>query len=222
MERLSVPALFSAGGSIASGILFEYDYPWLIVPDIGRIVEKLSYSLSPEEYDEISSGVYAHKTAKISPSAKIDGPAIICEGAEIRHCAYIRGKALIGRGAVIGNSTEIKNSLLFDNVKAPHFNYVGDSVLGYGSHLGASAVTSNLKADKSEIVIKYCGGIKTGLKKLGAIIGDGCEIGCGCILNPGTVIGKNSTVYPNVTVRGVLPPDSICKNGVDVVYKRPL
>ena len=145
---------------------------------------------------------------------------MICAGVEIRHCAYIRGSALIGENSVVGNSTEVKNSVLFDDVKIPHFNYVGDSVLGHGCHLGAGAVTSNVRADRSEIIIKYGGGIKTGLKKLGAILGDGCEIGCNATLNPGTVAGRRATVYPNSSVRGVIPPDCIYKNKDEVIIRR--
>ena len=220
MDKLSVPALFSADHSIAYGILSEYVYPWLAIPDIEKIVAAVIKTLDRGEYIKSGDGVYVHKTAKTAGSALITGPAVICEGAEIRHGAYIRGRAIVGRGAVVGNSTEIKNSILFGEVKVPHFNYIGDSLLGFRCHLGAGSVTSNVKSDKSEIVIKYGGGIKTGLKKLGAILGDNCEICCGCILNPGTVAGKNVTVYPNVSVRGVIPPDCIYKGGGVIAPKR--
>ncbi len=220
MDKISVPALFSAHHSIAYGIVSEYVYPWLAIPDIEKIIKTLSETLDPDEYINPGENVYVHKTAHIAASALIQGPAIVCEGAEIRHGAYIRGRAIVGRGAVVGNSTEIKNSILFDEVKVPHFNYIGDSLLGHRCHLGAGAVTSNVKSDKSEVVIKYGGGIKTGLKKLGAILGDNCEICCGCILNPGTVACKNVTVYPNLSVRGVIPPDCIYKGGGAIAPKR--
>lgn len=184
-------------------------YPWEVLSDIGEYLSSLELS---DDYIEVKNGVYIHRGAKVDESALILPPAVIGEGAEIRHGAYIRGCAYVGRGCVVGNSTEVKNSLLFDGAKAPHYNYVGDSVLGAGSHLGASATASNLKADKSKVTVKADRVYSTGRRKLGAILGDGAEVGCGAVLNPGTVVCRGAIVYPNLTVRGVVPERTIMKS----------
>lgn len=207
---------FSPTRTAAESYLEKFKNPWEALAGLKNFIIKLGATLDKKEYDEISEKVWVHKTAKISPSAYLGAPCIIGENTEIRHCAFIRGSALVGRSCVVGNSTEIKNSILSDNVQAPHFNYIGDSILGFGAHLGAGAVISNVKCDKSYVAVN---GIKTKLKKLGAIIGDGAEIGCNAVLNPGTVIGKNAVVYPLSCVRGVIPENSIFKNG-EVISKK--
>lgn len=213
--------LFNFSHSIAAPLLQEHDYPWEVLGEIEAFIRTLSPSLDPAIYENLGGGVYAAKSSRIAPSAHIEGPCIICEHAEIRHCALIRGSAIIGAEAVVGNSTELKNCILFDTVQVPHYNYVGDSILGYKSHLGAGAVTSNVKSDKSPVCIKGDGfAVETGRKKVGAILGDGVEIGCGAVLCPGTVIGRGSTVYPLVRVRGVIPEHSIVKGDGSVVPKR--
>lgn len=195
--------------------LDKFSTPWEALEKLKDYIIKLGNSLG-DNYEEISPEVWVHKSAKISPSAKILPPCIIGENTEIRQCAFIRGSALIGKNCVVGNSTEIKNSILSDCVQVPHFNYVGDSILGYKSHLGAGAITSNVRCDRAEVKV---GGAGTGRKKLGAIIGDGTEVGCNSVLNPGTVIGKNCVIYPLSCVRGIVPADSIFKNG-EVFSKR--
>ena len=210
MEKFfKIEKLFDLQHTVACNYLEKFNYPWNALTGLKNYIIHLGGTLKGE-YEEISHGVWAHKSAKIAETACIKSPCIIGANTEIRHCAYIRGSVLIGKNCVVGNSTELKNSILFDGVQVPHFNYVGDSILGYGAHLGAGAITSNVKCDKTEISI--CG-IETGLKKLGAIIGDKVEIGCNSVLNPGTVIGKNSIVYPLSCVRGAIPQDSIFKNG---------
>lgn len=190
-----------------------------MLPHIKNTVLRLSESLGSDFY-ELSSGVWVHKTAIIAPTAYIAAPCIICAGTQVRHCAFIRGSAILGEGCVVGNSTEIKNSILFDGVQVPHFNYVGDSILGYKAHLGAGAVTSNVKSDRTFTEVKFKNDkIFTGLKKFGAIIGNFAEIGCNTVLNPATVIGANTTVYPLSCVRGAVPPDSIYKSADNIVIK---
>lgn len=206
--------------SICGEYLKKYEYPWLALPHIKEIILEIQKTLDKNEYDVINGDVYIHKTAKVAPTAYIGGPAIICEGAEIRHCAFIRGSAVVGRGSVVGNSAELKNAILFDSVQTPHFNYVGDSILGYKSHMGAGAVTSNIKSDRTNVFVKSDDGEQeTGLRKMGAILGDYVEIGCNSTLNPGTVIGRRSSVYPNSSVRGVIPEDRIYKNKENIVVK---
>ncbi|MBO5907428.1 MAG: UDP-N-acetylglucosamine pyrophosphorylase [Clostridia bacterium] len=197
--------------------LFEgAEFPWEI---IGKIKAYLSEIKLCDEFTEIKEGVYVGRDVKISPTAEIIPPAIICEGAEIRQGAYLRGAVYVGRGCVVGNSTEIKNSLLFDGANVPHYNYVGDSILGAKSHMGAGAIASNLKADKSNVTVHADKDYPTGLRKLGAILGDGADIGCGCVLNPGTVVGKNTNIYPMTPVRGVVPECAIMKSADTVVKK---
>ena len=213
--------LFSLDKTIAGEFLASYDYPWLALKDIKSFIIRVGNELDKNQFSEISPQVWIHKDALIAPTAYIGSPCIIGKGTEVRHCAFIRGSALIGEGCVIGNSTEVKNSVIFDCVQVPHFNYVGDSILGYKSHLGAGAVTSNIKSDKSLVRIKYGEEIiETGLKKFGAIVGDGVEVGCNSVLNPGTVIGKNTNIYPLSRVRGVIKANSIYKNENNIIEKR--
>ena len=205
--------LFFEIPTLLSPFFENYDYPWEIVPKIKGIIALITKT-KMDGFTEIQKGVYVGKDVRISPSAEIIPPAIIGDGTEIRHGAYLRGNVIIGRECVIGNSTEIKNSILFDKVAAPHYNYIGDSILGYGAHMGAGAIASNLKSDKSLITVKGNSHYETGLKKLGVIMGDGVELGCGCVTNPGTVIGKGTSVYPLTSVRGVIPPGCIVKGTV--------
>ena len=207
--------------SIASPLLFSHVYPWEALDSLSDYIRELGKTLPENEYENREGDIYISKSAKISPTAYIGGPCIICEGAEIRHCAYIRGSAVVGAGAVVGNSVELKNCILFDGVQVPHFNYVGDSVLGYKSHMGAGAVTSNVKSDKSLVTVKLGQEkIESGRKKFGAMLGDFVEVGCNSVLNPGTVIGGHSNVYPLSSVRGYVPKNSIYKSRDAVVKKR--
>ncbi len=218
---LSVLELFDLQHTIAADLFFGVEYPWQVLPNISNFIVKLGATLPQSEFDNPKENVWISKTAKVMPSAYITGPCIIDSGAEVRHCAFIRGNAIVGKNSVVGNSTELKNVVLFDDVQVPHYNYVGDSVLGYRSHLGAGSITSNVKSDKSEVAV-FVGNKKTatGLKKLGAMVGDYVEIGCGAVLCPGTVIGKNSNIYPLSMVRGTVPPASIYKKQGEVVEKR--
>ena len=205
--------LFDFSHTIAAPLMQKITYPWEALPFISDFIKELGPTLDPEIYECRGEHIYVAKDATVAPSAYIGGPCIICPGAEIRHCAYIRGSAIIGAGAVVGNSTELKNCILSDGVQVPHYNYVGDSILGYKSHLGAGAVTSNVKSDKSHVVIKGEGfALGTDRKKVGAMVGDGVEVGCGAVLCPGTVIGKHSNIYPLVRVRGVIPEGCIVKS----------
>ncbi len=196
-------------------------FPWKALAHIGEWISEIGKGLDCESYVQIAPDIWVARSAKVAPSAALFGPCIIGEGAEVRHCAFIRGNAIVGDGAVVGNSTELKNVILFDGVQVPHYNYVGDSILGYRAHLGAGAITSNVKGDKSAVVIKYgdtC--IEAGRKKVVAFLGDHAEIGCGCVLNPGTVVGKDTQVYPLCAVRGVLPANAIYKDKTTVVKKK--
>lgn len=220
MERLITSKLLSCESTIVGSFLEKINYPWEIIPKIKEIILLLGGALDVREYEKVGESVYISKLARIDKNAKIEGPCIICANAEIRHGAYIRGNAIIGRGCVVGNSSEIKNSILFDYAQVPHFNYVGDSILGYRAHLGAGVKISNLKSDKSNVTINYGQGkIKTDLKKLGAIVGDNSEIGCNSVLNPGTIVGKNTTIYPLSSVRGYVNENSIYKSENEIVKK---
>ncbi len=213
--------MFDFSHTIAAPLLQNTTYPWEALPLLADFIRKIGESLDPAVYDDRGNGVYIAKDARVAPSAHIDGPCIIGSGAEIRHCAFIRGSAIIGAGAVVGNSTELKNCILFDGVQVPHYNYVGDSILGYRAHLGAGAVTSNVKSDKSHVHVKGEGfDIDTGRKKVGAMIGDCVEVGCGAVLCPGTVIGRSSTVYPLVRVRGVIPESCIVKSESVIIPRK--
>lgn len=210
--------LYDLSHTVAGEYLACFDYPWQALGGIGGFIEALGRTLGGE-YEEISPKVWVHKTAKIAPTAYIGAPAIIGANSEVRHCAFIRGSALVGENCVVGNSTELKNVILFDCVQVPHYNYVGDSILGYKAHMGAGSITSNVKSDKSPVVIHGESEMPTGLKKVGAMLGDFVEVGCNSVLNPGTVIGRNTSVYPLSSVRGVIPADSIYKGKNDVIHK---
>ena len=212
--------LFDLSNTIASELFKDSVYPWDILDSIKDFILYIGEKLDPALYDHPEAGIWIAKDAKVAPTASIGSPCIIDREAEIRHCAYIRGSAIVGKGAVVGNSCELKNCVLFDKVQVPHFNYVGDSVLGYKSHMGAGAVTSNVKSDKTLVSVKAKDEvIETGRKKFGAMLGDNVEVGCNSVLCPGTVIGKNSNIYPLSRVRGVVPPDSIYKSGDNIVKK---
>ena len=212
--------LFSLENTLAAELLEKYEYPWLALGEIKNFILELGPTLDKNVYEQIDENVWAAKSAKIFASAFIGGPCIIGENTEVRHCAFIRSSALIGNNCVVGNSTEIKNSILFNNVQVPHYNYVGDSILGYKSHLGAGAITSNVKSDKTPVAVGAGGGrIETGLKKFGAMVGDCTEVGCNSVLCPGTVLGKNCTVYPLSRVRGYVPENRIYKSEGNIVVK---
>ena len=212
--------LFDLRRSAAGKYLEEFPYPWEALPGIkGMILELMKYL--GEEYIPGEFGVWVHKTARIAATAFLEGPCIIGANTEVRHCAFIRGSVLVGENCVVGNSVEVKNAILFDGVQVPHFNYVGDSILGYKAHMGAGAVTSNVKSDRSLVAVKSGGWqMATGLKKCGAMLGDFVEVGCNAVLNPGTVVGRSSSIYPASCVRGVVPANSIWKNNGAIVGKR--
>lgn len=216
---MEIKDLYNIEETIAKELLQKERYPWECLPKINEFIIELGKKLDKEKYKKIGDNIWVAKTAKISPSASIAGPTIIDENAEIRHCAFIRGKAIVGKNAVVGNSVELKNCILFNNTQVPHYNYVGDSILGYKAHMGAGSITSNVKSDKTNVVIKGKENIKTNLRKVGAFLGDGVEIGCNSVLNPGTVIGRNTSVYPLSCVRGVIPENSIYKNLKEIVIK---
>lgn len=221
MNNVKITELYDLTHTIAAEYLKKFTYPWEALKGIGDMIISLGNNLNPDEYDNPSENVWIHKTAKVFPSAYIGSPCIIGANTEVRHCAFIRGSALIGENCVIGNSVELKNVIIFDNVQTPHYNYVGDSILGYKSHMGAGSITSNVKSDKTNVVIKSADGvIETGIKKIGAMLGDYVEVGCNSVLNPGTVVGKNSNIYPTSCVRGVVPSDSIWKTGGVIVTKK--
>ena len=210
--------LYDLSHTVAGEYLAGFEYPWQALGGIGEFIQALGHTLGGD-YIEISPKVWVHKTAKIAPSAYIGAPAIIGADSEVRHCAFIRGSALVGENCVVGNSTELKNVILFDGVQVPHYNYVGDSILGYKAHMGAGSITSNVKSDKSPVVIHGEEDLPTGLKKAGAFLGDFVEVGCNSVLNPGTVIGRRTSVYPLSSVRGVIPADSIFKGKNEVIHK---
>jgi len=216
---LKATELFDLNHTLAAEYIESFERPWQALGGLKEFILSLGKALGGG-YKEISDGVWVHKSAKIAPTAYIGAPCIIGENTEVRHCAFIRGSALIGSGCVVGNSTELKNVILFDGVQVPHYNYVGDSILGYKAHMGAGSITSNVKSDKTPVIIKGEGTeINTGLKKLGALLGDYTEVGCNSVLNPGTVTGRNVTVYPLSCVRGVIPENSILKTGGVLVKK---
>ncbi len=204
--------LYDLDHTLAADYLRQFTYPWEALKGIKDMILALGKTLSPEEYDEVSENVWVHKTAKVFSSAYLGAPCIIGPNTEVRHCAFIRSSALVGADCVVGNSVELKNVILFDHVQTPHYNYVGDSILGYYSHMGAGSITSNVKSDKTLVVIHgQDEEVETGIKKVGAMLGDHVEVGCNSVLNPGTVIGRNSNVYPTSCVRGVIPENSIWK-----------
>ena len=213
--------LLTLSHTLAAPLFEGKRYPWEILPELKDFIRKLGATLSPEEYDEVSPEVWVHKTARVAPSALIAGPTVIGAGTEVRHCAFIRGSALVGEGCVVGNSTEIKNAVIFDGVQIPHYNYVGDSILGFRSHMGAGVVASNFRSDKGHVNV-HDGDetIATGLRKLGAILGDGSDVGCNSVLCPGSVVGRDCIVYPLSRVRGYLPERSIYKGDGVVVPRK--
>lgn len=220
VKELTCSALLERGHSAAERLIFSYEYPWEVLPHIGDFILELGKELPPDKYDSPSEGIWIAKSASVSPSATVGAPCIIGENTEIRQSAFIRGKALIGSGCVIGNSVELKNCIISDGGQIPHFNYVGDSILGYKAHMGAGSVTSNVKSDKTPIGIAFGNDrIETGLKKFGAILGDFTEIGCNSVLCPGAVIGRSTNVYPLERVRGYVPPHSIYKGKGDIATK---
>ena len=224
MRKMSIPGsreLYLTRASVAFDYVLSFEYPWQALSGIGAAILRIGAELDLARYDRVGDNVWIAKSARVAQSALISGPCIIDEDAEVRHCAFVRGSAIVGKRAVVGNSTELKNCILFDGVQVPHYNYVGDSILGYKSHMGAGAITSNVKSDKTPVIIK--GGevqIATGLKKCGAFLGDFVEVGCGSVLNPGTVIGARSSVYPLSSVRGVIASDSIYKHSGEVVERK--
>lgn len=220
MEECKIKNLYNLDETIAKDIFDGVTYPWEALPKIEEFIIKFGKTLDKDEYEEKGENIWIAKSAKVAPTAYIAGPAIIGKNAEIRHCAFIRGKAIVGNNAVVGNSTELKNVILFDNVQVPHYNYVGDSILGYKSHMGAGSITSNVKSDKKLVIVKNGKEqIETGLKKFGAMLGDEVEVGCGSVLNPGTIVGKHTNIYPLSSVRGVVPEHSIYKNKNEIVEK---
>ena len=221
MKQYSILNLYDLNQTIAAELFDGKEYPWEVLPEISKFIIKLGESLDADKFDKTGENIWIAKSAKVAPTACINGPCIIDEEAEIRHCAFIRGNAIVGKGAVVGNSTELKNVVLFNKVQVPHYNYVGDSVLGFKSHMGAGSITSNVKSDKTLVVVKAKEDqIETGLKKMGAMLGDNVEVGCNSVLNPGTVIGRNSNVYPTSCVRGCIPAEHIFKNKDEVVLKK--
>lgn len=221
MEQMKISNMYDLNETIAASLFDGKTYPWEVLADIGDFIKKLGPTLDPSEYELKGEDIWIHKTAKLWPTVSITGPCIICRDAEIRQCAFIRGKAIVGEGCVVGNSTELKNVVLFNKVQVPHYNYVGDSVLGYKSHMGAGAVTSNVKQDKKNVTIAFEGQkIETGLRKFGAMLADNVEVGCNSVLNPGTVVGRFSNIYPLSCVRGFVPADSIYKTGGVIVKKQ--
>ena len=220
MEQCKVNHLYDLSETIARELLESVEYPWEALKDISDFIRKMGPTLDPSIYEKRGDEIWVAKSAKVAPTACLNGPLIIDEDAEIRHCAFIRGSAIVGKGSVVGNSTELKNVIIFNSVQVPHYNYVGDSILGYKSHMGAGSITSNVKSDKTLVSVKDGKEeIKTGLKKFGAMLGDCVEVGCNSVLNPGTVIGRNTNVYPLSMVRGVVPSDSIYKKKGEVVEK---
>ena len=212
--------LYDLEHTIAKAYLSQFTYPWEALKGIKEMIVSLGNALDPAQYTQVADQVWVHNTAKVAPTAYLGAPCIIGTNTEVRHGAFVRGAALVGENCVVGNSVELKNVILFDNVQVPHYNYVGDSILGYKSHMGAGSITSNVKSDKSLVVIYTDPEIPTGIKKVGAMLGDNVEVGCNSVLNPGTVIGRGSNVYPLSCVRGVIPANSIYKTGGVIAAKK--
>ena len=220
MNSITISELYDLNETIAGALFEGVAYPWEVLPKIKDFIIELGKSLPKDIYEERGENIWVAKSAKVAPTACLNGPLIVDEDAEIRHCAFVRGSAIVGKGAVVGNSTELKNVVLFNKVQVPHYNYVGDSVLGYKAHMGAGSITSNVKSDKTLVVVKGEGfSIETGLKKMGAMLGDNVEVGCNSVLNPGTVIGRESNIYPTSMVRGVIPAKSIYKKSTEITPK---
>lgn len=223
MEQCKIENMYDLKETIAAGLFQRVEYPWEALGRISSFIVELGNTLDETVYEKRGENIWVAKSAKVAPTACLNGPLIIDEEAEIRHCAFIRGSAIVGRGAVVGNSTELKNVVLFNGVQVPHYNYVGDSILGYKSHMGAGSITSNVKSDKTLVVVKDgTEKIETGLKKFGAMIGDYVEVGCNSVLNPGTVVGRNTNIYPLSMVRGVVSGNSIYKNKNEIAQKQDL
>ncbi len=221
MKELEVRELYNLAETQAEPLLSSVTYPWEALPKIGAFILELGATLSEEEYEKRGENIWIARSAKVAETASITGPCIIGKNTEVRHCAFIRGNALVGEGAVVGNSTELKNVILFNKVQVPHYNYVGDSILGYKAHMGAGSITSNVKSDKLLVKVHTPeGDIETGLKKFGAMIGDETEVGCGTVMNPGTVIGREASIYPLSSVRGTVPAGSIYKKQGEIAQKR--
>lgn len=222
MSGIKVADLYDLKETIAAELFENVTYPWEVLPKIHDFILELGSRLPEDKYEKKGEDIWIAKNAKVAPTACLNGPLIVDEEAEIRHCAFVRGNAIVGRGAVVGNSTELKNVVLFNKVQVPHYNYVGDSVLGFKAHMGAGSITSNVKSDKTPVVVKKGENIhiETGLKKMGAMLGDHVEVGCNSVLNPGTVIGRESNVYPCSSVRGVVPARSIYKKKTEILEKR--
>lgn len=221
MENAKICNLYDTKETIAKEYLEQFTYPWEALKGISDYIKKLGPTLDTEKFEQRGEDIWVAKSATVAPTAYLNGPLIIDEEAEIRHCAFIRGSAIVGKGSVVGNSTELKNVILFNSVQVPHYNYVGDSILGYKSHMGAGSITSNVKSDKTLVVVKEKEEqIETGLKKFGAMLGDYVEVGCNSVLNPGTVVGRNSSIYPTSCVRGVIPADSIYKTKSEIAERQ--
>ena len=224
MENAKIANLYNLDETIAGEYLSQFTYPWETLAGISDFIKKIGPTLDTEKFEQLGEDIWVAKSATVAPTAYLNGPLIIDEEAEIRHCAFIRGSAIVGKGSVVGNSTELKNDIIFNNVQVPHYNYVGDSILGYRSHMGAGSITSNVKSDKTLVVVKDSYDtkeeIETGRKKFGAMLGDFVEVGCNSVLNPGTVIGRHTNIYPLSRVRGVIPADSIFKDKDNVVLKK--
>ncbi len=220
MEACKISNMYTLSETIAAGLFEGAEYPWEVLPKIHDFILELGKSLPADKFEKRGEDIWIAKSATVAPTACLNGPLIVDEDAEIRHCAFVRGNAIVGKGAVVGNSTELKNVVLFNKVQVPHYNYVGDSVLGFKSHMGAGSITSNVKSDKNLVTVKSVDEkIETGLKKMGAMLADHVEVGCNSVLNPGTVIGRNSNIYPTSCVRGYIPANSIYKNEKEIVEK---
>ena len=220
MEACKISNMYTLSETIAAGLFEGAEYPWEVLPKIHDFILELGKSLPADKFGKRGEDIWIAKSATVAPTACLNGPLIVDEETEIRHCAFVRGNAIVGKGAVVGNSTELKNVVLFNKVQVPHYNYVGDSVLGFKSHMGAGSITSNVKSDKTLVVVKSAGEkIETGLKKMGAMLADHVEVGCNSVLNPGTVIGRNSNIYPTSCVRGCIPANYIYKNEKEIVEK---
>jgi NDP-sugar pyrophosphorylase family protein len=220
MEACKISNMYTLSETIAAGLFEGAEYPWEVLPKIHDFIWELGKSLPADKFEKRGEDIWIAKSATVAPTACLNGPLIVDEDAEIRHCAFVRGNAIVGKGAVVGNSTELKNVVLFNKVQVPHYNYVGDSVLGFKSHMGAGSITSNVKSDKTLVTVKSVDEkIETGLKKMGAMLADHVEVGCNSVLNPGTVIGRNSNIYPTSCVRGCIPANSIYKNEKEIVEK---
>lgn len=219
MDNITIKDLYDLNETIAADVFKGCEYPWEVLPKIKNFIIDLGNKLPSNKFEKIGEDIWVAKNATVAPTASLNGPLIIDEEAEVRHCAFIRGSAIVGKGAVVGNSTELKNVILFNKVQVPHYNYVGDSILGFKSHMGAGSITSNVKSDKKLVVVKGEKNYETGLKKFGSMLGDNVEVGCGSILNPGSVIGRETNIYPLSSVRGVVPAKSIYKKAGEIAQK---